>query len=148
MIYRGYALFKRLNGKIIEIKREPNFRGNLSGTSEQKSIILNQNDSLDEKVKTVIHELLHLGYEYGTLSWEIIPGLPIPTDLKISKREAVKIVGRFERIVNRETERVFQCQPVLVNYLRYLIEKSFAEYIKSRISRVLKKPTYLALPNL
>ncbi len=123
MIYRGYAIFRRCNGRIIEFPHsDPNFHGSLATIGLFKIIEINSKDLFDDKLETIIHELLHLGYEYGTKEFHIVPGLPIPKDIGYSKEQAIEYLNNLEKFIEEETKKILQCQPILVNHLRELIK--------------------------
>ena len=69
----------------------------------------------------MIHELLHIGYEYGTEKWHIVPGLPIPKELGFTIEKAKKYIFDLEKLIEREIEKVLRVQPVLINNLKKLV---------------------------
>lgn len=59
MIYRGYAIFRRYKGRIVDVPEEfPDYHGNISCVGDRIFIFLNENDSQNQKIKTVVHELM------------------------------------------------------------------------------------------
>ncbi len=123
MIYRGYAIFRRHKGVIAECQEEfEGYHGNLVRCGDRMFIFLNENDSQNEKIKTVVHELLHIGYEYGTKEWHIILGLPLP--YKITKEEAIEVLEKLERLVIEETKKVLQCQPILISHFKRIVTQN------------------------
>ena len=120
MIYVGYAIFRKHKG-IIGERQEPfrGYHGSLASCGDKMFILLNKDDSQNQKIKTIVHELLHIGYEYGTKEWNIVPGFPLP--YKITKKEAIEIVEKLERLIEEETEKVLQCQPVLISHFKRIV---------------------------
>ncbi|MBS3075085.1 hypothetical protein J4429_01355 [Candidatus Pacearchaeota archaeon] len=125
MIYRGYAIFRRMGGRILEVPdSNPHYHGSIERIGERNFISLALQDHIDNQIETLVHELLHLGYEYRTPQYKIIPGLPIPKELGITIEEAKKYIGDMEKLIEAETEKVSQTQPLLVSHLRELIINS------------------------
>lgn len=116
MIYRGYAIFRISKGKIINVQEEfEGYYGSLVHIGDRMIICLNKDDSQGEKIKTVIHEFLHLGYESGTKEWDLNPRFPF------LNKEQREILDNLEDRVKAETEKVLQCQPILVKHIREML---------------------------
>jgi len=109
MIYRGYAIFRRMGGRILEVPdSNPHYHGSIERIGERNFISLALQDHIDNQIETLVHELLHLGYEYRTPQYKIIPGLPIPKELGITIEEAKKydlIDGIYHELIMAENQR-------------------------------------------
>lgn len=107
-IYTGYSAFRRIEGWIELSYLGPKSRGIIrTHRGHPKIIVLNEDDSLDEQVRTLIHELLHLSPErrrfLDNLSFACQQsGKNHPEEIKIEE----------------EMEAVYLSQPMLVSYLK------------------------------
>ncbi|MEK6830735.1 MAG: hypothetical protein AABX77_01785 [Nanoarchaeota archaeon] len=115
IIYKGYYYFKKSNGIVLKINTYNNWKhGSIGTIGERIYIELNKEDSLEEQVKTVIHELAHLGLE-GENFDKIHK---IKYDLLAFSDEDIKIIKEVENKINREVENFYYRDPPLVNYIR------------------------------
>lgn len=105
--YAGYSLFRETQGKLV-VERFMLSHGliHIDGTG-QPTIILNRSDSLEEQVKTLIHELLHLSDE----------------NLKLLG-ERLDLGHPEEQRLEREMEQIYLSQPRLVDHLRKKISET------------------------
>lgn len=107
-IYFAYSYFRRVDGLIFKANLKKGVHGALIlFAGENRFIEVNKNDSLEEQVKTVIHELLHISREWSYLNLGTSNnGLEYP-----------------ESMIEEETQIVYENQPKLVKNLEKLILK-------------------------
>jgi len=112
-IYYGYSLFRKHKGRILLLNLPNNKRkviyGVLSRLDAKYIIEINKNISNEEKLKTYIHELLHLGLEYKELQKH-----------GFSKGPRSGLEVEIEKL----TEVIFQMQSGLVRQLRFDLERA------------------------
>ncbi|MBS3079655.1 ImmA/IrrE family metallo-endopeptidase [Candidatus Pacearchaeota archaeon] len=108
-IEKGYRIFKENNGKITRWFNESYIRGSLAYIESRPLIMINKNDSIDEQLKTLIHELLHIGYEHDLL-------------IKKPRQECAQ---DLEEKINQETEEIFESCPDMIEILKKEIGTSF-----------------------
>ncbi len=108
-VYEGYRLFRR-NGGIIALSSclEIDHRGQIiwDETEFRPIIFLNKDDPLEEKVKTLIHELMHLA----------------PCYLRYAAR-GEKLPADKEDEIERKTLDFYQKRPFLVGRFRRLAQE-------------------------
>ena len=105
-VYEGYALFRELGGeiKVVSFLRP---QGLLNIVGERPVISIRKGDSLEEQVKTLLHELIHLSSE----NWRFW-GQHLTKDDPVEMR------------IEQETEIVYSCQPRFVEHLREKIRSA------------------------
>ena len=104
--YEGYKIFRELEGKI-EIKNFMLSKGLITILGSQPLITINNNLSLEEQVKTFIHELIHLEYK----NWKhLTPGC-LPED------------HPAEIEIEKETQETYNNNPILVKHLREKLQE-------------------------
>ena len=117
-VYRGLVLFKKSGGKVIKNSIFIPAILSIFPSTAQFYIQIRESDSLEEQLKSIIHELLHISYEYE----DIMRNKNIRNARNINK--FLKEFRHFhynselERKIEQETEVIYANQPSLVNYLR------------------------------
>ena len=107
-IYKGYALFKKEEGRIIKSSLRET-KGIITTHRGKKFIIINGHLGMREQVKTLIHEFLHLSYDpHSRLSFYFY---------SVNEKEYEKLEDKIEK----ETVQVYENQPHLVQHLRELL---------------------------
>ena len=109
-IYQGLQFFKRNNG-CLDLFPLDDCDGELNYCCDDIFIHINSDNSLEDKVKTFIHELIHLVPE-NWMYWCYLMDNYIDD----------KLVDEFEESVENETQMVYESQPILINYLREKIQ--------------------------
>ena len=123
-IYQGLAELRKRNGRLIVTSSKTSVGGPHGYMKFVKSegiprIYIDGSDSLEEQIKTLIHEAFHVS--------------PIFINNSIICRERMKLIeldgpDREEHEeIERLTAEVFDNQPVLVDCLRYLLRKGKTE---------------------
>ena len=110
IIYKGYHHFRKHNGQITKGFFRESPGGWLAKLLNNFSIMVKEDDPLEVQVRTVIHELAHLGLEYEELTDLQKTGHPTRSDAELEP-------GLIEKI-ERATEQFYNRNPSLVQYLR------------------------------
>lgn len=111
-VYDGYSYFRQGGGRIVKSNMSHHCHGSLGvlyASPKQYFITINRADSIDEQVKTLIHEFLHLSLENRQHIFDDPFG------------EQRGIIEEEEHRVMKETEMVYQMQPNLVEHLRKVV---------------------------
>ena len=138
MIYRGYAIFRKHEKSEVIILPKECFPkddkgihaiGELSSIGPIRIISINNESPLEEQIKTLIHELLHIDIDYENRNKIYpLPGLPLPKGM--SEEEATTIFRKLEDDIKKETKIIYNNQPVLVAHLRRRIQKLYLEKLE------------------
>lgn len=115
IIYRGYYLFRKAQGKII--KSRIRVSGLLYTFGESYLIQVKEDDILEEQIKTILHELAHLGLE-GKNFDEIDPELTENFMFGRLSLEQKKLIVKIEEDVEKESGNFYERNPPLVDYIR------------------------------
>ena len=85
-----------------------------------------------EQVKTLIHEFLHLSYDpHSRLSFYFY---------SVNEKEYEELEDKIEK----ETVRIYECQPCLVEHLKeLLLETSYREDYRLEMERIYRKGSTL-----
>lgn len=125
-IYRGYSIFRKYGGIITKSEfSSSGLHGVLSRIGNRRIIQINTNDNLEEQIKTVLHELIHIGFPEETPQKYIIPGFPLPKG--ISQEQALIYLNELDKKIDEEMEQVYKCQPILINHLRRKIQELYLQ---------------------
>ena len=119
IIYEGYYYFKKNGGKIIKAGiRAKGILSTLSDISSKSYIIqVKQDDPLEEQVKTVLHELAHLGLEGKNLDdfdSDFTKNMALG---KLSQKQKIKM-KELENKIDILTEDFYNRNPPLISYIR------------------------------
>ena len=130
-IYKGYALFKKEEGRIIKSSLRET-KGIITTHRGKKFIIINGHLGMREQVKTLIHEFLHLSYDpHSRLSFYFY---------SVNEKEYEELEDKIEK----ETVRIYECQPCLVEHLKeLLLETSYREDYRLEMERIYRKGSTL-----
>ena len=111
-----YLVSKHFDEHKVKQEAMLDFDGVLQGASGKTlsdgTIILRQELSMKEKIKTLLHELLHQDPTYGG-------PLPSKSPLAAKNREDHPDNKKHETLIDKEMEDTYSCQPLLVNYLEH-----------------------------
>ena len=110
LAYYGLYHFRRSDGKIYHDPMKPGEHASLVFAENPVSIILNQNDSIDEQVRSVIHELIHI----GIVQLRIKQGVYGSKDTFGGHED--------EKRIEEEMQHVYTMQPHLVSHIKEMIE--------------------------
>lgn len=122
MIYRGYAIFRKHRGVICPDSQkfhQKQWRGNLTCIGPREIIFTKEENDLEEQVKTIIHELLHLGIE----GYE---GVKRSVELEEITQE--ELYALEKEVIDPLTEIIYQNQPILVNHIRKKIQEIYIKF--------------------
>lgn len=117
IIYKGWYHFKREKGFITKVDMGKHHHGTLIGchSPEEWDIWVNENDSLEEQVKTVLEELAHLGLEHDTITKESL-------DEKYkAQREEAEGTSPIKKIIDAEVEKFYLRNPPLLQKIREML---------------------------
>jgi len=113
-VYEGYQMLKKFNGYIVcEDLGEKDHPILMVDTTKNLFIKVNiyrnlkLEESYEKQIKSIIHEFLHLSKEY----------LPL---LRIRPEELKHLRG-IEKILNEETEIIYENQPILIKHIKKII---------------------------
>ncbi len=113
IIWKGYYYFKKGKGRILQTDLEQGHRGSLYRRGSSFDIIIRENDPLEEKVITVLHELAHIGVEYEIMQNPFLNKPGITDNLLDSK---------VNQEVDKATQEFYNRNPTLVQKIRELLE--------------------------
>ena len=122
-VYRGYYLFRKGGGEVIMI-HDVLWQASILVTPSLKryDIIVLHNDSLEEQVKSLIHEFVHIGIEEDYL-------INCPLMLRgMAEEDFNSYIGIIEKKIENAAIEVYNCQPFFVGHLRELILRSRQKY--------------------
>ena len=112
--YEGYKVFRKEMGKIkihpFFSKKEAYLRILEEG---EPGVIISENDSLEEQVKGIIHEIIHLSRKYRRRGSAFMRRLANPEEY-----------DQIEKEIETQTQGVYNTQPNLVKKLKEEIKKA------------------------
>ena len=103
IIYKGYYYFKKALSKIIRFSIFNKTHGSIGSLGESYIICVKKDDPLEDQIKTILHELAHLGLE-GKNFDEIDPELNKSLILGRLSLEQKKLIVKIERMLKRSLE--------------------------------------------
>lgn len=135
MIYYGHSIFRKHNGRII-FTEFPRYKGKtiyggLVRIGSEYIIDINKHVSWNQRVKTYLHELLHLGLEYPHLEEDIFSRGSRP-GLENTIKNGKVVLGEIDSLV----EVILKTQPRLVRYLRFDLERAYLSKRNKRYSKI------------
>jgi len=118
IIYKGYYYFKKGNGIITKINTYNNYdHGEIGKIGEQFYIKIEKEDPLEEQVKTVLHELAHLGLE-GKNFDKFDPYFTDNMMLgKLSNEQKNRMI-ELENEIDKDVENFYERNSPLVDHIR------------------------------
>jgi len=122
IIYKGYYIFVKHNGLIRKSKMNNPFHG-CTGISDSDLygilICVRTQDPLETQVKSVLHELAHLGLEFQQMQKEDVSTM--------YQRQEAEYNGTSEvgRRINEEVEKFYKRDPPLVDEIRRWLNPSY-----------------------
>jgi predicted metallopeptidase len=113
-IYHGYSLFRKHRGRII-FRKFSRFKGKtiygaLCRIEDDYVVEINSHVSWNQRLKTYVHELLHLGLEYDGLDRNWFSRCP---------------KKGLEEDIEKLVDIIIEMQPKLVRHLRFDLERIY-----------------------
>ncbi len=110
-VYEGLG---RISAILFYENKDKGNYGNLCHCAGKYIVEINTLHSLEEQIKTLIHEAFHLAMPFFN-NRNIFYRVPVPNE------EDRLLVIEEEAEIERLTDEVYVCQPILVDYLRRVI---------------------------
>ena len=119
IIWKGYYYFRKSGGWIYQTNLKKGHHGTLrKGHSKEEGylfdIIVRKRDKLEEKVKTILHELGHIGAEYEIMTNPSCSDMPGAPDYALNSETILAI--------ERATMNFYYRNPPLVQKIRELLK--------------------------